>query len=159
MRGTLFLINFQLNYPLHVNEKLCASRLFSRIRIMMHGSENVEIACLFCDRLFTPYFFFSSWHSNTLPHKNKFKYEFNSIRTFWYYMHIQVTECTINISHTSFSYYVYIKVCVLQHPGNTLPYVINRIQIRFVTQIFFSIHTNSSSHSSSVANFFFLWSP
>jgi hypothetical protein len=70
-------------------------------------------------------------------------------------MHFQVRECTNNISHTSFWYYI--EACVLQNPGNTLPYFINQIQICFVTQIIFSVHTKSSWHSSSVANVS-LWS-
>lgn len=77
-------------------------------------------------------------------------------KKFWYYMHFQIRECTINVSHTSFWYPI--KACVLQHLLNTLPYFINWIQICFVTHIIFSIHTKSSWHSSSAANVS-LWSP
>ena len=76
-----------------------------------------RLPVLFVIRVFAPHFFSSSY-SNTLSRKNKFKYEFNSIQSFWYYMHFQVRGCTFNISHTSFWYDI--KACVLQHLGKDI---------------------------------------
>ena len=90
-----------------------------------------KIACLACDRVFAPYFF-SNWYSNTLSHKNKFKYEIqihypiktnlnmnaSLFKNFWYYMYFQIRGYTFNISHTSFWYDI--KACVLQHLGKDI---------------------------------------